>query len=380
MPGRWFLTAVRRVPVQQVDLRPGPWRRPRLTVDRYDDDARLAEGAGARRRVRLAPVRIGVSLPNVGLDHGRDMLLPVAEAADRLGFDSVWAAHHVVLPYERASEYPYQHSGTEVAMSPGMQWLDPLVTLAMCAGVTDRVAPRDERPRAALPQPGEPRRRGGRARRAERRAASCSASGRAGCRRSSARSGSTRPSAAPRTDEHIEVLRALWTEDPASFDGRFTKFRRHRARDHAATPRAARRSGSAATPTPACAARCGSGTAGTASRSIRRTCRSVNEQLARIGDGGRAATRASSTLSVVRGLIPPGREEESFVPDRRMLGGSAGAIVEELGAYSEQGVEDVVIQVSLLAPLVPEALGVGRGRGAAAAAAVTARESRRCRL
>jgi hypothetical protein len=39
-----------------------------------------------------------------------------------------------------------------------------------------------------------------------------------------------------------------------------------------------------------------------------------------------------------------------------MLGGSAEAIVEELGLYAEQGVGEVVIQVSLLAPLVPEAL------------------------
>jgi len=70
-------------------------------------------------------VRIGVSLPNVGLDHGRDMLLPVAEAAEQLGFDSVWAAHHVALSYQRESEYPYKRSGTEIAMSPGMQWHDP---------------------------------------------------------------------------------------------------------------------------------------------------------------------------------------------------------------------------------------------------------------
>ena len=84
-------------------------------------------------------MRIGVSLPNVGLDHGKEMVLSVAEAADRLGFDSVWAAHHVTLPYERTSQYPYQHSGTEVAMSPGMQWLDPLVTLSMCVAATDRV-------------------------------------------------------------------------------------------------------------------------------------------------------------------------------------------------------------------------------------------------
>src|ERR1043165_5791228 len=84
-------------------------------------------------------MRIGVSLPNVGLDHAKEMLLPVATAADRLGFDSVWAAHHVVLPYERASRYPYQRSGTEIAMSPGMQWLDPLIALAVVAGATERV-------------------------------------------------------------------------------------------------------------------------------------------------------------------------------------------------------------------------------------------------
>jgi alkanesulfonate monooxygenase SsuD/methylene tetrahydromethanopterin reductase-like flavin-dependent oxidoreductase (luciferase family) len=81
----------------------------------------------------------------------------------------------------------------------------------------------------------------------------------------------------------------------------------------------------------------------------------ICERLERIGaEVGRDP--ASLALSVVRGLIPPGREEESFVPDRRMLGGSAEAIVDELGRYADQGVEDVVIQVSLLAPLVPEAL------------------------
>src|SRR2546421_9164377 len=84
-------------------------------------------------------MRIGVSLPNVGLDHGKETILPVAQAAERLGFDSVWAAHHVVLPYERSSEYPYKRSGTEIAMSPGMQWLDPIVTLSAIAAVTERV-------------------------------------------------------------------------------------------------------------------------------------------------------------------------------------------------------------------------------------------------
>ena len=39
-----------------------------------------------------------------------------------------------------------------------------------------------------------------------------------------------------------------------------------------------------------------------------------------------------------------------------MLGGSGQEAIDELGAYAEQGVDLVVIQVSLLAPLVPEAL------------------------
>jgi hypothetical protein len=81
----------------------------------------------------------------------------------------------------------------------------------------------------------------------------------------------------------------------------------------------------------------------------------VNERLARIG-GEAGRDPGDLTLSMVRGLIPPGREDESFVPERRMLGGSAEAIVAELGSYADQGVHDVVIQVSLLAPLVPDAL------------------------
>jgi hypothetical protein len=39
-----------------------------------------------------------------------------------------------------------------------------------------------------------------------------------------------------------------------------------------------------------------------------------------------------------------------------MLGGSAGSVVDELGRYADEGVELVLIQVSLLPPLVPDAL------------------------
>jgi len=298
-------------------------------------------------------VRVGVSLPNVGLDHGKEMVLPVAEAADRLGFDSVWAAHHVTLPYERESKYPYGHSGTEVAMSPGMQWLDPLVTLSMVAAVTDRV--RLGTSVLVLPYRNPVNLA------AEAAALDVLSDGRfvlgvgAGWMREEFDALGIDPAErGARTDEHIEVLRALWTQDPASFSGRFTSF-----------------DGIVLATTPRSEAGPPVWVGGNTDVALRRAVRlgdgwhgfevypedmpGVRERLERAGaDAGRDPREVA--LSVVRGLIPPGREEESFIPERRMLGGSPAQIVEELGRYAEHGVEDVVIQVSLLAPLVPEAL------------------------
>jgi probable F420-dependent oxidoreductase len=298
-------------------------------------------------------VRLAVSLPNVGLDHGKEMLLPVAESAERLGFDSVFAAHHVALPYERDSQYPYQRSGTEVAMSPGMQWLDPLVALSVVAGVTDRIGLGTSV--LVLPYRNPVNLA------AEAAALDVLSDGRlilgVGCgwmREEFTTLGIDPSERGARTDEYIQAMRALWTQDPASFKGRFVDF------DGVVLATTPRTSGGPPI-----------WVGGNTDAGIRRALRhgdgwhgfevypeempQIHEQMARIGEEvGRDP--AELELSVARGLIPPGREEESFVPDRRMLGGSAEAILAELESYSEQGVDLVLIQVSLLAPLVPEAL------------------------
>src|SRR4051812_5371641 len=281
------------------------------------------------------------------------MLTDVAEAAERLGFDSVFAAHHVVLPYERASEYPYKRSGTEIAMSPGMQWLDPLVALSLVAGVTDRIGLGTSV--LVLPYRNPVNLA------AEAAALDVLSDGRlilgvgAGWMREEfAALGLDPAERGPRTDEYIQVLKALWTEDPASFSGRFVNF-----------------DGIVLATTPRTEGGPPVWVGGNTDAGLRRALRlgdgwhgfevypeelrDVRERLARLGEEvGRDP--AELELSVARGLIPPGREEESFVPDRRMLGGSPEAIVAELTSYSEQGVDHVLIQVSLLAPLVPEAL------------------------
>ena len=298
-------------------------------------------------------MRIGVSLPNVGLDHHKDMLLPVAEAAERLGFDSVWAAHHVVLPYERASRYPYQRSGTEIAMSPGMQWLDPLIALAVVAGATERVGLGTSV--LVLPYRNPVNLA------AEAAALDVLSGGRlvlgvgAGWMREEFEALGIDPAErGARTDEGIEALRALWTEDPASYHGRFVDF-----------------DGVVLATQPHTEGGPPIWVGGNTDPGLRRALRhgdgwhgfevfpdelpELRERLEQLGEEvGRDPSELE--LSVARGLMPPGREEESFVPGRRMLGGSAQAIVDELGAYEEQGVSLVLIQISLLAPLVPEAL------------------------
>jgi probable F420-dependent oxidoreductase len=54
----------------------------------------------------------------------------VAQLAERLGYDSLWAGEHVVVPSPRADPSP---------MEPDEPILDPLVALAHLAGVTERV-------------------------------------------------------------------------------------------------------------------------------------------------------------------------------------------------------------------------------------------------
>jgi probable F420-dependent oxidoreductase len=298
-------------------------------------------------------MRIGVSLPNVGLDLGKEMLLPVAESAESLGFDSVWAAHHVLMPYERHSEYPYRRSGTEVAMTPGMQWLDPIVTLSAVAAATERVKLgtsvfvlpyRDPVTLAA-----------------ELAALDVLSGARlifgigVGWMREEFEAIGVPPDErGARTDEHLQVLKTLWTEDPASFLGKFTSFDgvvlATRPRTEGGPPIWV---GGNTDPALRRALRFGEGWHGF--EVFPEEVPGITRRLERLADElGRDS--AELELSVARGLVPPGREAESFIPDRRMLGGSAAAVVEELGRYAEAGVGMVLIQVSLLAPLVPEAL------------------------
>ena len=70
-------------------------------------------------------MHVGIILPNFDEHASAAAVRTVAEAAEELGFDSVWATEHIVVGPE--------------AVEPYGRVLDPLVTLGWIAGFTERV-------------------------------------------------------------------------------------------------------------------------------------------------------------------------------------------------------------------------------------------------
>jgi probable F420-dependent oxidoreductase len=83
-------------------------------------------------------MEFGYHLPIWGPAATRDTLLTLARRAEALGFDSVWASDHVVIPFEIRSRYPYNATG-DFPLPPTTNFLEPLTALAVVAGVTERL-------------------------------------------------------------------------------------------------------------------------------------------------------------------------------------------------------------------------------------------------
>jgi probable F420-dependent oxidoreductase len=80
----------------------------------------------------------GCHLPVYGPAATREVLLGFARRMEALGYDSLWASDHVVIPYAIASRYPYSATG-DFPLAPTTSFLEPLVALGLVAGVTERV-------------------------------------------------------------------------------------------------------------------------------------------------------------------------------------------------------------------------------------------------
>jgi probable F420-dependent oxidoreductase len=169
-------------------------------------------------------MRFGIMFANAGPAARPDHAIGLAQAAERLGFDSLWTVEHVVVPADHESKYPYSADGR----MPGGEDFDipdPLIWLAYVAAATETI--RLCTGILILPQrnPGVLAKEcatldvlsGGRL---------TLGVGVGWLKEEFEALGVPWEDRAARTDEYVDVLRTYWSQDVASFDGRFTSFER----------------------------------------------------------------------------------------------------------------------------------------------------------
>ncbi len=159
-------------------------------------------------------MKIGFYGINAGLLSEREAILRVARAAEAANFESLWTGEHVVVVDPQAPPSP---------LAPGTRIVDTVATLAFVAGVTERI--RLASGIILLPQ------RNPVVLAKELAGIDVLSEGRlifgvgVGYVRGEFDAiGVPFEERGARTSEHIEVIRALWTEDAPAFTGRFTSF------------------------------------------------------------------------------------------------------------------------------------------------------------
>lgn len=155
-------------------------------------------------------MRIGIHLPQYGRAAGRDAILRAARHAEQLGFAGVWVSDHVVQPADQDYPSPYL--------------FDPLVTLSAAAAVTDHVdlgtsvlvVPQHNPLELANALASLDALSRGRV---------IAGVGVGWSRGEYAALGHDFSNRGARADEIIDLWRTVWRDDPASFAGRFHRFR-----------------------------------------------------------------------------------------------------------------------------------------------------------
>src|SRR5437879_10875466 len=83
-------------------------------------------------------MEFGCHLPVYGPAATRETLLAFARRMETLGYDSLWASDHIVIPWRITSKYPYSATG-DFPLPPASNFLEPLTALALVAGATERI-------------------------------------------------------------------------------------------------------------------------------------------------------------------------------------------------------------------------------------------------
>lgn len=83
-------------------------------------------------------MQLGVFLPISGRAASRETLMQAARQAESLGYDSVWAADRIIIPWQIDTVYPYSKEATFI-VPPDRPFFEPLTCLAFLAGCTEKI-------------------------------------------------------------------------------------------------------------------------------------------------------------------------------------------------------------------------------------------------
>ena len=83
-------------------------------------------------------MKFGVFLPVSGRAASRKTLMQAAQRAEALGYDSVWSADRIIIPWKIKTTYPYSKEATFI-VPPDRPFFEPLTCLAFLAGCTEKI-------------------------------------------------------------------------------------------------------------------------------------------------------------------------------------------------------------------------------------------------
>jgi probable F420-dependent oxidoreductase len=165
---------------------------------------------------------IGLHTLGIGTGAGRETIDLVASTAEACGFATLWAGEHVIGVETSTSRYPYSPTG-RIAVPAAAAWNDPLITLSFAAAASSTIAlatgvlllPEHNpviiaKQAATLDQLSHGRLVLG--------------VGLGWSREEFAALGVAFARRGERTEQYVQAMRALWRDDPTSFDSEFVRF------------------------------------------------------------------------------------------------------------------------------------------------------------
>src|SRR5919198_3572801 len=169
------------------------------------------------------PMKVGVSLIVRGSDATQQNLIAMATQAEAWGFDSLWASDHLIIPPLNTSRYPGSESG-QFPDSWLQRYFEPLAILNFLAGRTSRVRLGTSVLILPMRNPIEVAK--------EVAGADVLSQGRllfgVGVGWFKEEFDVLKVpfhERGRRTDEYLQICKTLWTQEPATFQGRYYRFK-----------------------------------------------------------------------------------------------------------------------------------------------------------